>query len=755
MKKVLAGLFAGTAAVGIVTGINAKAQSFNVPPGTTQIVTNAISDGATITTVTMTGGGTLGLTNLGNTYSGGTVIVGGSTVQIDNDLELGFSLGGITLGDSSSFGSLRLISTLALSSGRNIFLNPGGGVIDAANTSLWTFSGVVSGTGLLTVTGPGSIALTGTNTNSGGVAVTGGATLNVGADTALGVATGGITLGDSTTAGTLTLTNNITATSARNVTIESGGGAINTNDVPAGTATDWTFTGLFSGAGPLTVGGAGTLILDGANPYSGTVTITGGTLELGDPTSTTASLAGGVVVNTGGILSGHGTILGLVTNSGGTVMTGTPGSVGPLTVGSFNQTAGTLTIQLSPSGPAELVVTGAATLGGTLHLVFNPGYYSATTYQLVSASSITGTFASITGNIGVGFSQDVSIGSTAVDLTLTKMAVLPEDPTIYPAITSVLVNEAQQINSIMVSRLSEARAQAMLDDLKISRYPEHIDGSAPGSSAYGAWARGQGGFGSTSSSGGVPGYDAKGGGIVTGVDLPINSGSAAAGIAVSYSYSSIDESGGATGKVSAPWLGIYGGTWQGPIAIDGAMGFGVPSLKATRPITSLGQSATSSFSGSEFTTGIQVSAPMRVGALVLTPAIGMNYAFVMQQDFTETGSTFDIDGHATHTNSLQPFFSAAAMMRFTTDSRLAFEPEVKAFYATELLNTTRRLVYQPPNDETDFTADGIAPSHSNFGISGGLMIETERALAFGADAGWVRAGGSSATVFDATIRYRF
>src|SRR5579864_2667346 len=111
--------------------------------------------------------------------------------------------------------------------------------------------------------------------------------------------------------------------------------------------------------------------------------------------------------NAGAMLSGHGTILGNVTNNFGIVAPG--GTIGTLTVGSFTQGAnGKLFIEVSPTAASLLRVTGTATLGGTIQFVYDPGTYSAKTYQVLTASSISGTFASVAGTPPVGVTQSLT-----------------------------------------------------------------------------------------------------------------------------------------------------------------------------------------------------------------------------------------------------------------------------------------------------------------------------------------------------------
>jgi autotransporter-associated beta strand protein len=163
---------------------------------------------------------------------------------------------------------------------------------------------VTAGTGL-TKAGAGTLILTGANTYSGGTTLTAGAVL-VGVDTAgsLGsitssaIGTGGLTFNggtissDSTTA--RTLYNVLTFTGNATIGYSSNTGAItfgaagdlgsSTRTITVNTSTSAQFDGILSsvtaGTG-LTKAGAGTLILTGANTYTGITTISAGTLTNG------------------------------------------------------------------------------------------------------------------------------------------------------------------------------------------------------------------------------------------------------------------------------------------------------------------------------------------------------------------------------------------------------------------------------------------------------------------------------------------
>ncbi|RUU04852.1 autotransporter outer membrane beta-barrel domain-containing protein, partial [Mesorhizobium sp. USDA-HM6] len=151
-----------------------------------------------------------------------------------------------------------------------------------------TINADLSGATRLVKTDLGTLVLSGTNSYSGGTAINGG-TLQISADGNLGDASGGLSLDD----GTLHTTANIT--SARAVTLNTGGGTFETDNL-----TTLTLSGTIAGAGALTKEGAGTLVLRGTNDYQGGTFINGGTVDV----QTDANLGAA----TGGVTFDGGTL---------------------------------------------------------------------------------------------------------------------------------------------------------------------------------------------------------------------------------------------------------------------------------------------------------------------------------------------------------------------------------------------------------------------------------------------------------------
>jgi autotransporter-associated beta strand protein len=375
-----------------------------------------------------TGNGTLTLTG-NNIYTGGTVINGG-TLQI---------------GDGGTSGSVQ----------GNIFNYS---ILSFNRSDTLTFGGVISGTGQLIKLGPGTLILTGSNAHTGNTTISGG-TLQIGNGGTSGSVQGNILNNSTLTfnrsnmltfsgvisgtgqliklgAGTLILTGSNTYTGGTTISdgilqIGNGGtsGSVQGNILNNSTLTfnrsgNVTFSGVISGTGQLIKLGPGTLILTGANTYTGGTTINGGTLLLNGA----GTIGTGNLTMAGGTLDVTGITVPTFTLASGTTLSG---------VGTINATGktvqvdgilspgnspGTLTINgdltLSPTAVSNFEINGTTsglfdrivgvnsmTFGGTLNLT--TGYAAALgdSVQLFSANTYSGTFSSITGtNLGGGLS---------------------------------------------------------------------------------------------------------------------------------------------------------------------------------------------------------------------------------------------------------------------------------------------------------------------------------------------------------------
>ncbi len=178
------------------------------------------------------------------------------------------------------------------------------------------------------------------------------------------------------------------------------------------------FSGIISSAANINVQGQGRQIFDGNNTYTGTTTVSGGTLVVNGATT-----GQGAYSVTGGILGGNGTI-GLASGKSVTIAsTGhlAPGnSIGTLTIsGDANlQSGGAFDFELGDSGASDLLNVANLTLAGDLNLTQMIATTPSGTYVLANYSgTLSGTFANVTG-IPSGYQLDYgTLGNSQITLT--------------------------------------------------------------------------------------------------------------------------------------------------------------------------------------------------------------------------------------------------------------------------------------------------------------------------------------------------
>src|SRR5436309_4912726 len=340
------------------------AGTISTDPGTTLTYGGIIAGASPLTKA---GTGTL-IVSGANTYTGATAISAG-TLQLGatNAVPSGSAVtvsGGATFdlrGFSDGIGSLAGGGTVTSSAAGAVTLTGGG------NNSSTTFSGVIqngSGTVALTKTGTGTLTLSGTNTYTGVTTINAG-TVAIAADAGLGTAPAVPTPGRLTFGGgTLETTASFTLATNRGIAL-TGAGTISTDP-----GTTLTYGGIIAGASPLTKAGTGTLIVSGANTYTGATAISAGTLQLGAtnavPSGRAVTVSGGATFDLRGFSDGIGSLAGA-----GTVTSGAAGAV-TLTAGGNNASTtfsgliqnGSGTVALTKTGTGTLTLSGANTYSG-------------------------------------------------------------------------------------------------------------------------------------------------------------------------------------------------------------------------------------------------------------------------------------------------------------------------------------------------------------------------------------------------------
>ncbi|MBK8091972.1 MAG: autotransporter-associated beta strand repeat-containing protein [Verrucomicrobiaceae bacterium] len=262
------------------------------------------------------------------------------------------------------------------------------------STSLFTVSGAVAGTNLLTIDGAGSTTITGIVSGAGGLTKNGTGTLTLTADPsatgALNINNGVLDLALSSTAATDMVTVNVNNTGTLRVSGGSGLGAATVMTLATGatydTRIDDTIARLL-GTGTVTNGGAtartltlsdttnatfggviqngtaalglaksgtNTATLTGTSTYTGTTTVNTGVLEV---SGATGAINGSTTVNIGDFINSTGVVDSMVLGQNADVVAGT-----------LNRLADTAVVSLR--GAATLTVNGpAATSGGVVETI--------------------------------------------------------------------------------------------------------------------------------------------------------------------------------------------------------------------------------------------------------------------------------------------------------------------------------------------------------------------------------------------------
>jgi autotransporter-associated beta strand protein len=360
----------------------------------------------------MAGSGTLILSGT-NTYTGTTTISNG-VLSISSDANLGTAPASATPGDLViNGGTLQATASFTLNSNRGIALGPtsgsGTGTFDITSSNTLTYGGIAAnnggGTGSLTLTDTGTLVLAGANTYGGSTNINSGL-LQDGTANALPTTTT-VTLGSGTNSGTLDLNGFNQAVAGLGT---SGTGSANTATNSSATAVTLTvsptsadsYSGLITGNLALAMSGTGTLTLGGTNTYTGTTTITNGTLSI----SSDANL---------GTAPGSATPADLVIN-GGTLQ-----ATASFTL---NSNRGIALGPSSGSGTGTIDVTSGISLTYGGIVANNGGTGSLTqvdtgTLVLSGVNTFGGSGAAVTVNGGLlSIGADSGLGNAANTLTL-------------------------------------------------------------------------------------------------------------------------------------------------------------------------------------------------------------------------------------------------------------------------------------------------------------------------------------------------
>ncbi len=381
---------------------------------------------------------------------GSAATPGNGTIRISADGNLGAAANPVVFGVGN--GTLNL--TAAVNSARSVTLNGTGTFQTTSGTSVW--SGVFSGAGVLQTTGTGTLQLSNTNTYSGGTNIYGG-TLQISSPGNIG--TGTITFGNGSQGGTLELLNAFaSSTLSLAIAVNAPGGTIQFDAA----GQNPVFSGnIFGTSGNLIINqpNTSTLTLSGSNPFSGTMTLPQGTLQISSNNGLLLSNLvnnGSLVFNqpggafVGGDISGSGSLTvqgpGIVDLFGSNTFTGPTTINGGALFVDGSSTASPITVNagalLGGSGQVQNVnvLAGAAIAPGD----GTPGTLSGNNFTFNPDSNLL----IVLGNNGSG--QIAASGSVTIDpgatLTLFQNGRLNPLVTEYTIVTAASITPNVKFN---------------------------------------------------------------------------------------------------------------------------------------------------------------------------------------------------------------------------------------------------------------------------------------------------------------------
>lgn len=504
-------------------------------------------------------------------------------------------------------------------------------------------------------------------------------------------------------------------------------------------------TGPISGAGSLIKTGPGSLFVWSSLLLGGNIEVQQGLLSLNGRT-----ILGELIISAGATLGGTGTMEGNVLNRG----TLSPGnSIGTLTIaGDYQQTStSSLDIEIaSPSSFDRLVVSGRASLAGTLQIVpygGNPLAYGQK-YEFLQAGSISGSFDTI--NAPNGFRGRFVSSSTTGTLLIapesyTQVATTHNQRSVAKALDSFIsaISGDRMEVSIALDELTETEFPSAFDQIAPGFYetlanlaivqsfvqtqlltqrlsslrlgiegfqtlgmPEQPlrndrDGTpvgdfgiqSTGPANWSAWVLGSGSFSRTSGLAGSPDYRNDAGGFLTGVDYRWG-GNFSTGLYAGYQYNDAKYNGGGSSRGNSALFGGYASFSQDGYYADALVGGGYTGWQTRRQIEfgTIDRTARAEPGSGQFTAALNLGKDYQLGDFTLGPILGAQFTYAGVGGFTETGAdSLDLALGQQDADSLRTTLGGRVAYTWTPTQNLTLVPEIRMLWLHEFLDNPRTI----------------------------------------------------------------
>jgi len=458
---------------------------------------------------------------------------------------------------------------------------------------------------------------------------------------------------------------------------------------------DGSFAGMLSGSGDLTTRGPGTVLLAGdSSAFSGTTTVTDGSLLVNESLGGSLRVLAGARVGGSGSLGSAGAVS--LFDAGSIHAPGDGASSGAQRVSGDYINHGTLLISGGPSGTSRVAVAGTADISGaTLHLQLAPE--SSSEWSPVSgpfmildkqsAGPVTGLFGSVVDNLlfldasvdyAAGDGNDVMVGFLRNDIAFGEMGTTRNQRVMGRAVeqlasTNPLWNAiALSTNEAVVraafdqlsAEVHVAARATMLEETRFIREafndriragfggvasesapvlaygangPEVV---APSTARFAAWGRVFGSWGTIDAGSNAAGVDRDIGGVILGADGFV--GDWRVGALAGYTRANFDvDERFSSGSGDTHHLGVYAGTEWDKLALRGGLSYGWHDVDATRSVSFPGFSdrLATDYRARTFQGVGELGYGITAGRARVEPFAAIAYVSVRPDDFVEQGDT--------------------------------------------------------------------------------------------------------------------
>lgn len=690
-------------------------------------------------------------------------IMGSQTLSIGGNLDwTSGKIGFYNTGTSPLSGNLtiRVTGNFTASEGNKTFDFSGVEALNSGNYTLVSTVGLVNATDVNFVAAHGqyttlfgnftitnnTVVYTVTGATSGGTHIQN----NGGPNTPV-VANYNIT-GPTVTIGVNNKVHALTFTSSAPLAIQSNGQLT----VTSGTLAVQTGSSVVSGGtlntpGNLDKNGAGELDLQSNTNVNGIANVVAGLLSVNGQLN-----ANSVVVDPNATLGGASVIVASNVVVNGNLSPGnSPGTlnvVGNLVLGGGSSTV----IEIaSPTNFDRIVVSGTATLGGTLNAVAYEGgtITPGARYDFLQAGSIDGEFDSLVAPEGlrIRFLNSGTVGTllfgpasfvpyalnqnqvnvakaldifvlategdaiavgTALDSLSTAQFPAAFDqimPGFYESLANIVIEQAFAQTQMLNQRISSVRlgaagfqaiggiSQPLMHDKNGKSAADAKDASPIVESAtamnWNAWTLGTGMFSRSTNLGSLQKYNNDAGGFLVGADYRWSE-NFVTGLYGGYDYSYAEYNGGGSTKGNSFSFGTYASYEKDGYYADAVIGGGYTGFQTKRSVkfSTINRTASADPNSGQFTAGLNLGKDFEVGKFTLGPIIGAQYTYAGIGSFTESGAeSLNLSLGQQNANSLRSTLGGRIAYTWNLNQKIALIPEVRMFWQHEFLNNTRTI----------------------------------------------------------------